>query len=190
MSVRRFGKFLLGLLIAVIALPLVLPHVGVPQTRFLPPPVIYQQAKGLISAEVTNAYYSPTNDPFNVGGRLYFIDYRFTGPAVDNPPGSKKTQEYTGTVRVTQDQYKHFVPPSINDPNYYAGDTTPELKYVTVRYEKTYPWVNGVDDPPIGIGCGEGSNILSGWLIWVGAAIVLGYILMAIIDQFTGKEDI
>jgi hypothetical protein len=191
MSIKRLGRYLLGLFISVIVLPLVLPHVGVPQTRFLPPPIVYQQATGLVPGDILKAYNVPTNDPFNVGGELYFVDYRFFAPPVDSPPGAKSTQEYTGTVRIaSKESYEKFTTPVFGTPAYSMNGGNPVIQNITVRYEKTYPWVNGLDDPPIGIGCGEGSNILSGWLIWVASVFVLAFIIMVIIDQFASKEDI
>jgi hypothetical protein len=179
----RLLRYLVGLIIAVILLILILPHVGVPTTRFVPPPWLYQQAGSLTPGQVTNKRDEQTNDPFQIGKRLYFLDYTFDAPPIDQPD-SKKTVSYNGEVRCDEDMYQHF-----------------EVRnQIEVKYLKSYPWINGVEEKRYlgpgdvvsgpGLGCGEGSNILSGWLIWVGVALVAGYLVMVVIDQFARKQDI
>lgn len=198
MNLRRFLRFLIGLVVAVILLTIILPHVGVPTSRYLPPTLVYQKATGIVTGQVTNKDDQPSNNPFRIGDRIYFIYYTFSAPKVDQKidlpqvpvqPANDKPKkkqyikkpkleymDYTGEIRVEKaafDAYK-------------VGDG------ISVRYEKTYPWVNGVDpvNGGMGVGVGEGSNILSGWLVWAGVAIVLGALIAAAISYFSEKEDL
>ena len=61
--------------------------------------------------------------------------------------------------------------------------------------ETAAAWFSGrfgvtLDGPPIGQSCGEGSNILSGWLIWVGVAAVAAFVFLGIMQYFLPKEDL
>ncbi|MBV9852657.1 MAG: hypothetical protein JO250_23600 [Armatimonadetes bacterium] len=176
MSVRRVVRFILGVLIAGVLLMFLLPLFGIPASHFLPPGRVYATAKGITWGTITAKRQMPTNNPFNIGGQMYFVDYTFSAPAP--PPrgvptyGSK--QPYNGELRVTKEFYDSFN----------VGDR------FHVRYEKTYPWVNGVVEAANDRGVGEGSNILSGWLIWLGVTIALGYLLMTLFERFGKQEDI
>lgn len=168
-------RFLVSLIISFVLLVVILPYVGIPQTHFLPPPLVYQKATSWTEGDITGLRYVPSSDPFRIGDRNYFCDYTFWAPKMGEPPGSKHRFEYTGTVRLP-DRVSYLM----------LQDTPPP--YLRIRYEATYPWINGVDDPPLGVGCGEGSNILSGWLIWVGAVFVLALIFTAIINHFSRDD--
>lgn len=177
----RLGRYLLGLIIATVLLVVILPHVGYPESRYVPPQIEYQKADGMTTGWIVNKRDVPSDDPFRIGDRLYFFDYTFNAQPIDHPE-AKKTVTYQGEVRCDRDMYQHFQ----------VGD------HLDVKYLQSYPWVNGVEERRElygvvsygpGIGCGEGSNILSGWLIWPGVALVLAYIIMAIIDQFAPKQD-
>jgi hypothetical protein len=170
----RVMRYLIGLVIAIVLLALILPHVGYPSTRFLPPIWVYQKAQSKTNGIVTAKHSELTNDPFRIGVHMYFIDYKFYAPPIDQPD-NKHLVEYNGEIK-------------IDDENLYSSIHL--TNYIPVRYEQTYPWVNGVDSPGPGVGCGEGSNVWSGWWMWLGAAFVLGFFIMVIIDQFAAKQDI
>ena len=173
MSLNRLLRYLAGLLIATVLIYVICPLVGIAKSEFLPPSSVYDNASGKATGYITNAYSSVTNDPFNVGAKLYFVDYRFKAPDPADPTGKTKAI-YTGTVRVTQAQ---------RDAAQVGGT-------VDVKYETTYPWVNGITDQNIGVSCGPGSNVLSGWLIFVAADFFAAFLVMLVIERFTGREDI
>lgn len=174
MLLKKLFLYFLCLIVAVLLLSVVLPHVGVDQAHFLPPTWAYRQAQGQASGVVTKTYSVQTNDPFHIGDRIYFWDYSFYAKTI--PAGQTKPvlQQYNGEVRVLQASFDKI----------HEGDG------VLVRYATTYPWINGLDTPQIGLGCGEGSNVLSGWLLWVGAAAVLAFVLLGIVNYFLPKEDL
>jgi hypothetical protein len=171
---RRLFRYLFCLVLAIVVLGFALPFFGIDQAHFLPPTWVYKKAQGQVAGIIYNKYSVQTNDPFRIGQRLYFWQYYFYADAIQ-PGKTKPVQtEFYGEVRVPQEVY----------------DTIKQNQGVTVRYEKTYPWINGLDDPPAGLGCGPASNILSGWLLWLGAAAVLGFVFMGILQNFLPKEDI
>ena len=169
MTLRRVGRFFIGLVIAIVLLGLVLPLIGIPKSHFLPPTWVYRKAEKVTSGRIVKVYSPVTNDPFKVGEHMYFIDYVFQAP----DPVSGAAQTYNGTMRLSQDLYQ----------------TSKVDERVPIRYEKTYPWINGVDVEGAGLGCGEGSNVLSGWLIWVLVSIVLAYIIGKILGKYGVQED-
>ena len=174
MLLRRLFRYAICLIISAVLLALILPHVGISQSHFVPPSWAYRKADGQASGAITKTYSVQTDDPFYIGKRLYFWDYAFYAKVI--PPGKTKPvmQPFTGEVRVLQDSFDKR---QMNDT-------------VLVRYVKDYPWINGLDNPQIGISCGEGSNVLSGWLIWVGVAAVLAFVFLGIMQYFLPKEDI
>jgi hypothetical protein len=169
-TLRRVGRFFIGLVIAIVLLGIVLPLIGIPKSHFLPPSWIYKKAEKVTAGRIVKTYSPVTNDPFKVGEHLYFIDYVFQAP--DPKTGVK--QAYNGTVRIA-------------DKGLYTSAKVDQR--VPIRYEKTYPWINGVDVENAGLGCGEGSNILSGWLIWVLVSFVLAYIFGQILGKYGVQED-
>jgi hypothetical protein len=192
MSLKKAMRFAIGLIVSIVLLAIALPYFGVSKAKFLPPTLVYQKAQGGITGQIVNKYSVQTNDPFKIGERMYFVQYIFTAPKVDQQPvqiplingkqvvNKKKKKpgdmDYLGEIRVNQNTYEYFK----------IGDG------IQVRFEKTYPWVNGVDPAQggQGVGVGEGSNVLSGWLIWAGLAVVMGGILATVIGHYSEKEDI
>lgn len=177
MSVKRVLRFLAGLIVASLLLWFILPLCGIASSKFLPPGVVYNNATGVAHGVVISKNQSPTGNPFNVGDHVYQVIYAFRAP----PPllkGQTKpgpTVRYYGTARTdgpTFDAVKE-------------DDVIPRIKY-----EKTYPDINGIDAPNGGRSIGPGSNILSGWLLFVLLDVVLAYGFMVILEQFTDKENI
>lgn len=176
MSLNRLARFVVGTLAAAILLSLILPFFGIGKAKFLPPPRVYATAEKITRGVVTGRQNPPSGNPFKVGFHNYFLLYRFSASA---PParGSLSpgpAQTYTGSVRVSQ--------------NVYNG--VKDGQRVRVRYEKAYPDINGIDAPWGGRSVGPGSAFLSGWLLWVGLALIMGYGVMLIIEHFTAKENI
>ncbi|MGO8674200.1 MAG: hypothetical protein ACLQVD_22905 [Capsulimonadaceae bacterium] len=198
MSGKKLFHYLCGLVVATVLLAVCLPFFGVPQTHYLPPNMVYSKAAGVTGGKITDRHNVPSSDWFHIGDRWYYLDYTFTAPEVINksiltpkpqPTNGESAEHlakveayeeahpknivYTGEVQVDHDTYHQFQ----------LGN------FVTVRYEKAYPQVNGLDKPPVGLGRGDGSNFWGGWLIWPAAAIIGGWLVMVLIEQFTGKED-
>jgi len=172
--IKRLFLYVICFIASCVILSLVLPYAGIVKAKFLPPTWVYRKADQQVSGRITKTYSVQTNDPFHVGDRIYFWDYTFYAKEI--PPGKTKPQlvQYYGEVRVEKESF----------------DKRQENDTVLVRYEKTYPWINGLDNPPIGLGCGEGANILSGWLIWLGVAAVVGFIFLGLVTYFMPKEDL
>ncbi len=182
MSVKRAMRYLVGLIIASVVLGVGLPLIGIPSSKFLPPPVIYSHALGKTYGRVTGKDVSPTANPFNVGDHTWIVSYQF--PAHTPPPRGQTTpgpiQVYRGQARVDEQTYEAVK----------AGDLIPHIKY-----ETTYPDINGIDDPSAiafnnGRSVGPGSNILSGWLLFVLLDLLLAYLFMSLFERFGTKEDI
>ncbi len=185
MSVNRVLRYLGGLIIASVLLFLILPFVGVAQAKFLPPPLVYAKAAGSAYGVITKKEVSPTANPFKTGEHVYLLDYKFKAAPMAArglvPLGPK--QVYNTQIRVDSDVW--------GDPDNPQKSGMQPGQMVHVKYETTYPDVNGIDKPDLGRGCGAGSNIVSGWLLFVLLDLVLGYGIMALVlERFGRQEDI
>lgn len=185
MSLNRVFRYLGGLILATILLAVVLPLVGIPQAKFLPPSLAYAKAAGVARGTITKKEVQATANPFKVGDHVYLLDYTFYAP----PPlvrGEVKpgpTQAYQGQIRVDQALW--------GDADQPRKSGIQPGAIVRVRYEKTYPEISGIDYPEVGRGCGPGANILSGWIVFLVFDLALGYLLMMVVlERFGTKEDI
>jgi len=174
MSGKRIIRFFIGLVVALVIVPLVLPLVGVPRSHFLPPGWVYAQAKGQASGMVLSERYSMSNDPFQVGLKLFFIKYVFLAKPPTPAPDGKKYEHYYGEVQVDKDMYDKANP----------GQAAP------IKYELTYPDINGIDYEGAGLGCNGPNNILGPWLIWIGLILVVAVVFLLIFERMGSKEDI
>ncbi len=196
MSVARLFRYLAGVVIAVILLALVLPLVGVPRSHYLPPGWVYAKAEGVTRGYITGKEYDVTNNPFDVGGKMWFINYQFRAksPGPHGEPGLGSPQVYYGRVRVDHDAYHQVaVGEDTNAADSAVAQTVipaaPD-QTVRVRYETSYPEINGIDATWGSRNIGAGSNNLSGWILWSVAALVLGYFVMLLIERFSNTENI
>ncbi len=177
MSVKRVLRFLAGFLVASLLLWFILPLCGLVPAKFLPPGIAYNNAQGKAHGVVIKKEVSPTGNPFKVGDHIYLVTYAFRAP----PPldrGQTKpgpTVRYYGLARTDEQTYNGVQP---DDP------------VAKIKYETTYPDINGIDDGSGARSVGAGSNILSGWLIFLGLDLAMAYGLMLILEQFTTKENI
>lgn len=202
MSVARFFRYLLGAVIAAILLAVVLPFVGIPSSHFLPPYIVWSKSQkepgSVTRGTITDKYYDVTENPFNVGGKQYFVDYQFRAkaPATTGTTVAGKWQIFKGTVKVDAGGYNAV---SVNVDQTTANNAKAKTilpafpgQPVRVQYEITYPDVNGILAPEglSGRSIGAGSNTLSGWLIWLGAALVLGYFVMLLLERFSNTENL
>ena len=177
MSVKRVLRFLAGFIVASLLLWLILPLCGIVPAKFLPPPIIYNNATGKAHGVVISKEVSPTGNPFKVGDHVFLVTYAFRAP----PPlerGQTKsgpTVRYYGVARTDEPTYNAVQ----------ADDPIPKIKY-----EMTYPDINGIDDDSGGRSVGAGSNILSGWLLFLLLDLAIAYGFMVALEQFTTKENI
>ncbi len=185
MSVNRVLRYLGGLFLATVLLFLSLPFLGAAQSKFLPPPMVYAKATGSAWGVITKKEVSPTANPFKTGDHIYLLDYKFKAPLPaprgQSQPGPK--QVYNTQIKVDNATWGDMDSPRK------SGMQPGQM--VHVKYETTYPDINGIDKPDLGLSCGPGSNILSGWLLFVLLDLILAYGIMALVlERFGRNEDI
>ena len=184
MSVNRVLRFLASLIVASILLAIILTLSGVASSKFLPPAQVYSKATGSAIGVITQKEISPSGNPFTVGAHVFILDYKFKAPTPpvrgQTKPGPK--QIYYAQVRVDESVY--------GDPDSPVKVGVDAGTLVHVKYEPTDPDISGIDKPDWGRGCGPGSNILSGWLLFVLLDLVLAYVLMQLLERFAPQEDI
>lgn len=185
MSLNRVMRFLGGFLIASVLLFVALPFVGIPPSKFLPPNLAYTKATGSAWGRVTKKEVQPTGNPFKVGDHIYLVDYQFHAPDPltrgETKPGPK--QLHSGQIRVDESVW--------GDADNPGKSGIQPGQYVHVKYETNYPDISGIDRPDLGRGCGPGSNILSGWILFLVLDLVLGFLLMMLVlERFGAKENI
>ena len=183
MSLNRVMRYLGGLVLATILLAVILPLAGIPSSKFLPPNVSYGKATGSAYGVITQKEVQPTGNPFKVGDHVYLLDYKFKAP---DPPLRGQTQPGPKEVHQAQIRVDDTVWGDMDQPKK-SGIQPGQL--VHVKFETTYPDINGIDRPDLGRGCGPGSNILSGWLLFLVLDLVLGYILMMVVLERFGKQE-
>jgi len=185
LSVNRVLRYLGGLFLATVLLFLILPFLGVAQSKFLPPPMVYARATGSAWGVITKKEVSPTANPFKTGDHVYLLDYKFKAPT-PAPRGQAPTgpkQVYNTQIKVDNATWGDMDNPQK------SGMQPGQM--VHVKYETTYPDINGIDKPDLGLSCGAGSNILSGWLLFVLLDLILAYGIMAfVLERFGRQEDI
>ncbi len=196
MSIRRILLLLMGVLVGGALLMFLLPIFGIPASHYLPPNRVYVTAQGEARGAIVSKYYSETGNPFHVGDDLYFLNYQFRahtppprGVAVPGP-----VQTYTGTVRVDKNTYDGLpIPASEKNTKFTGGQVIQLAPYpVHIKYEKTYPEINGISDnwAAGSRNIGAGSALLSGWILWAIVALFLGYLLMMLFERFGKQENI
>ncbi len=177
MSVNRVLRFLAGFLVASLLLFFILPLFGIVQAKFLPPGIAYNNAVGKAHGVVISKQVTPTGNPFKAGDHVYLVTYAFRAP----PPlerGQVKpgpSLRYYGVARTEEQTYEAV---KADDP------------IAKIKYETTYPDINGIDDGTTGRSVGAGSNILSGWIWFLLLDLVLAYAFMVALEHFTVKENI
>ncbi len=185
MSLNRVFRYLGGLVIATVLLAIILPLVGIAPSKFLPPNLAYAKATGEAYGLVTKKEVQPTGNPFKVGDHVYLVDYEFKAP---DAPVRGQTQPGPKQLHQAQIRVDDTIWGDADHPNK-TGIQPGQL--VQVKYETTYPDINGIDKPDLGRGCGPGSNILSGWILFAVLDLVLAYLLMMLVlERFGAKENI
>jgi hypothetical protein len=196
MSVRRVLLFLMGLLVAGALMMFVLPFLGIPSSHFLPPSRVYAGAQGEAKGAIVSKYYDETGNPFHVGDHLYFLNYKFRAhtPPVRGTAEPGPVQVYSGTLRVDKDTYDTLPVQDADKNTAFVAKQIIQLDPypVRVKYEKSYPEINGIEDTWANgdRSIGAGSNVLSGWIIWLVVAVFLGWLMMMIFERFGQQENI
>ena len=196
MSIQRVVRFILGVLVAGVLLMFLLPLVGVPSSHFLPPSRVFVAAQGMAKGNIVGKYYSDTGNPFHVGDQLYFLNYEFQ--AHTPPPHGVTTpgplQTYTGTIRTDKATYDELpIPADAKNTTFASGQVITLAPYpVKIRYEKTYPEINGISDPWANgaRNIGAGSALVSGWIIWLLVMLFVGYLFMMVFERFGKQENL
>ena len=183
MSLNRVFRYLGGLVIATILLVVILPLVGIPPSKFLPPNAAYAKATGETWGVVTNKEVQPTGNPFKVGDHVYLLDYKFKAP---DAPARGQTKSGPAQIRTAQIRVDDTIWGDVDHPH--KSGVQPG-QVVHVKYETTYPDINGIDRPDLGRGCGPGSNILSGWLLFLVLDLALGFVFMILVLERFGKTE-
>ena len=181
----------------------VLPLAGTPSSHFLPPGHVWGQAKGYARGQITSRFYDVTNNPFDVGGKIYFVTYAFYAPAPLPGGAYGKPQAYTGTARVSQGDYDAVtVTEEAKRTTYVARQVVPVVtgQVVRVRYEITQPLINGpvalLDTKTLqwtdwgGRSVDGPSGDWGGWIGYSVLAVFLGFGIMLILERFSARENI
>lgn len=197
MSIARVLRFLVGTVIAAILLAIVLPFVGVPSSRFLPPAHVWTVAKAYTRGVIVDKFYSESGNPFTVGAHNYHVDYAFNAIG---PFG--KARPCTGEVMVDKNEYDAVLLPKGDRmaDSAKSGDKIPVVpgQAVRVKYDAAVPEINGVEALLVnsqwvawgGRSIAGASNALSGWIVWSVVALALGYGIMLLLERFSGRENI
>jgi len=197
----RVVRYIIGLIVAVLLLFFGLPLMHIPPSHFLPPAYVWDKANAYARGVVTSKYYDVTNDPFQVGKKEYHLNYQFRAkmPATFGAVNPGAMQTFYGTSNVDE---SYFDSQSLKGPvdfehvrgGYGANELQPVPPgfTVAVKYEVTYPDINGIVKPVVltGRNIGAGSNNVSGWLIYVLLALGLAYVFMMLFERFSSKENI
>jgi hypothetical protein len=175
MTVKGLIRYAVGVALAILLLFIVCPLIGVPRAQLFPPGFVYGNATGQTKGVVTNKRKAPTSNPFHVGEHMSLIDYSFQAPYTPlllGPQKSDPNHLYTGTVKVANESYDHFQ----------IGQVVP------VRYETTYPVISGIDQLEGGRSGAQGSGLLSAWIAWTIAILVLGYVISPWLERLMLRE--
>lgn len=175
MTTKTILRLLIGCAIAAGLIIGLLPQIGIPRAQILPPPTIYGQAKGKTFGYVTLKKREETSNPFKSGEKIYRIDYRFRATVPPNL-GAKnvgKQEVYTGKAYIAKGLWDQLE----------VGSQVP------VRFEKTYPVINGVDGRGGERSTAQGSGLMSGWIFYAIGIVVLGYCIAPLLERVMLREN-
>ena len=176
MTIKSILRFILGVVIAGMLLQLLLHAAGIPKSYLLPPPIVYDGAKGVTAGTITGKRAAQSPNPFRSGEKVYDIDYQFTAPAPPRIGGASaagKPAKYTGSVRVDKCIHDQAI----------VGTILP------IRYEATNPGINGVNAQWAGKRSGSGSSIVGTWLVWLLASVLLGFFISSLLERLLPRDD-
>jgi hypothetical protein len=173
--VKTVVRYLIAFVIVVFAMTLILPLVGIPRGMMLPPPFVYNNATGRTKGVVVKKHKEASSNAFRVSQYNPFVDIEFRAPykpILFGEPKSDPNKLYAVKVPVTDANYA----------KYQVGMPVP------VKYDKDYPLISGIDMKEGGQSLIGPANLLSGWLIFFGIAIVLGHVLSPWLERLMLRE--
>ena len=176
MTTKGIFRYLISIFILMVVLSIALPLAGIPRQVIIAPPLAYLQAGGTTSGYVTSKDTSPTANVFHVGDKDFFVRYRFKGPAL--PPMGQHvvapgaTAVYLGHAQVSEAFYGTAA----------AGQTVP------VRFEPGDPVINGISAPGGGRNGDGAASIVSAWVLWDIAILVVAYPLAMLLERIMLRE--
>jgi len=175
MTTKSLLRLLIGCAIAACLIIGILPSVGLPRAQILPPPMIYGQATGKTYGYVTKKKVEDSPNPFESGVKVFRVDYRFRATVPPNLGAKKvgKQEVYTGRAYVERGLY----------------DGLQVGAQVPVKFEKTYPVINGINVKGGERSTEQGSGLLSGWILYAIAIVVLGYCIAPLLERVMLREN-
>jgi hypothetical protein len=174
-NVRSILRLVIGIALAAILLSVALPYIGIPRSHLLPPGMVYAGARGKTQGIIVSKRTRGTPNPFRVGLVVYLLEYQFAAKTPANLGESQpgKIKRYRGVSQVEKGVWDAF---SEGNP-------------VPVRYDPTHPDICGIDLRGAGRSEVEGSAPVSGWLMYVVAALILGYMLTPLLERILPRGD-
>lgn len=191
-------RYILGVILAAILMAIIMPLFGIPISHMVPPSWSYSKADGVARGIVYTKYYDVTNNPFNVGGHQFFIEYKFRAkaPGPKGQPDGGPVTLYSGVMHLSDANkavYTEIPSPMTTNDIQNAGPHQMIPTYpmpVKIRYVKDYPDINGIDAPWGARNIGAGSNSFSGWIIWLVVLLIVGYGFMTLFERFSHNENL
>lgn len=174
-TVKTVIRYLIAFVIVVLAMALILPLVGIPRGMMFPPPFVYNNATGRTTGVVAKKHKEASSNPFRVSQYNAYVDIEFRAPykpVLFGDPKSDDKKLFTGKVPVTDENYARY---KVGMP-------------VPIKYDKDYPQINGIAMKEGGQALMGPANLLSGWLIFFGIAIVLGHVLSPWLERLMLRE--
>ena len=175
MTVKSVLRFLIGYLLASLLMAVLLPAIGVPRAELLPPAIVYSNASGVGKGVIVSKQKDFTANPFHTGDAVYLVRYAFR----TNAP------KILGNSNVPGQSTRYYGLLNVDAPIY---DSMKEQDIVSVKFEPTYPDINGLTSPDLGRSGGPGSAAFSGWLLWIVVAVVLAYLIAPLLERFMLRE--
>ena len=109
LSTARVFRYLVGVILAVVILLAIAAAVrsACPKSHFLPPAVVYAKADGESDTRAicTAKYYDITGNPFDVGGKQWFLEVQASAPRPPAPKASRARDAVAGST------YGVYAPP-------------------------------------------------------------------------------
>ncbi len=171
-------RYLIALIVSVVAFVVVIKVRNVPQESYYAPPAIYQNATAKAYGKVIGTAEEGFSGHLLSGPSIFdYATYRFQPPSqrVTLPDGTKMHKDYPapilGRVRVA----------TLNDGTYDVG------KYVIVAYDPIDPTINGVPGT-VGV-WNTSAGYLNPYLWWYVGIVVLTITLQEIIRIATRTND-
>ena len=142
----------------------------------------YAEAHGTTTGYVTGKHTAPSPNLFKTGENIYLMDYQFRGPDTPTfgkpaPPPPASVPADGGTVYKAVARISEAFHASVE-----AGQTVP------VKYDATDPVISGVTLDGAGMNNEGGANILSIWIAFDLAILVVAYPVAMLLERVMLRE--